>query len=698
MPKQRRQTAARRERLVGVLDHALVYTVALLLLSIPLFMLTSVSEYGYGKSMFALVGISLLTILWGWSQCLRGAWTVRWPWITVPFLAFVAAALSSMLTAMNGRVVVQSLLLVMFFFLLLIVILNIIRDRKDVHLFLFALLVAGFLASVYGLLQYLGVLAGPYGGTGLRETISTMGNRNYLGGFLSYLLFPSVILVVSPRWRWVRVVASVMIAFCFGMALLVQQTEVVVVLVVAALALAVGLVIFRPTGALRKSRLWLLLLAALLVVTFLVEAPSGPLNSVVGLSADGDSWIGRVWHKYADRTRSWDWWVGWEMFKDAPVTGIGLGHYKLQFLEYKADFLATPRGAAYDFYIARAAQAHNDYVQVLAETGLVGGLAVVGFIVVLAVSIWLRVLRSRNSDHRLELLLLACGLIPALIHALVSFPAHLPSSSLLFITLIAVVHSRAYGETAVRSFSMNRRFASVVLAVVSALGLTVSGFALADLHANALMYEGFQQLQLGNVYAAEALLTRSLRYDFAPRQTYYHLASAQLQLERYDDAWENLQRCLTRYLDEGVYLTYANLAANRGELDTAQQAIDVLLNGQPQRAVEQQARYIEALIAIRAHDYDRAVQLLESLTQDHRSYETGFIALGDLYAAQGLTASARSNLDRALTLIDRKLDRANERLASGEVTTIAEYGELRREIELLTQQRGIVVDRLADLP
>ena len=698
MAKTQRRAVARREKLAAVLDHALVYTVALLLLSIPLFLLTTVSEYGYGKSMFALVGISLLTMLWGWSQWLRGAWTVRWPWITVPFLAFVAAGLLSMLSAMNGRVVIQSLLLVVFFFLLLVVILNIVRDRKDVQLLLFALLVAGFLSSLYGLLQYLGVLPGPYGGTGLKETISTMGNRNYLGGFLSYLLFPSVILVVSPRRKWVRVVASLMIAFCFGMAMLVQQTAVVVVLVVAAIALLIGLIVFRPTATLRKNRFWLLLLAALLVVTFLVEAPSGPLNSVVGLSADGDSWIGRVWQAYAGKARSWDWWVGWEMFKDSPVTGVGLGHYKLEFLEYKAVFLATPRGENYDFYIARAAQAHNEYVQVLAETGILGGLAVVGLIVVLAVSVWLRILRSKRPEHRLELLLLACGIIPALVHALVSFPAHLPSSSLVFIVLIGIAHSRAYGDTAVRSCALGHRPTAVVLAIVSALGLTVSAFAVADLHANALMYEGYQQLQVGNVYTAEALLTRSLRYDFAPRQTYYHLASAQLQLERYDEAWVNLQRCLTRYLDEGVYLTYANLAANRGELDAAQAAVDVLLEGEPQRTVEQQARYIEALIAIRAQDYSRAAQLLEALTQDHPSYETAFVALGDLYAAQGLTASARNNLDQALLLIDRKLARANEKLASGEVVTVAEYGELRQQIELLTQQRAIVIDRLSDLP
>ncbi|MCK5585215.1 hypothetical protein KAJ02_04010, partial [Candidatus Bipolaricaulota bacterium] len=210
---------SQREKLSAILDQALVYTVALLLLSIPLFILTTISEYGYGKTMFALVGISLLSILWAFNGWVKGSWRIRWPWITVPFLGFVVASLLSLLNAVNGRVVIQSLVLVVFFFQMLLIIANVIRERKDVQLLLFAMLLAGFLASLYGLLQYLGALPGPFGGTGLSELISTLGNSNYLGGFLAYLLFPSVILVLTPRWRWVRILSSLMIAFCFGMAM-----------------------------------------------------------------------------------------------------------------------------------------------------------------------------------------------------------------------------------------------------------------------------------------------------------------------------------------------------------------------------------------------------------------------------------------------------------------------------------------------
>ena len=680
------------------MDRILVIAIAVAVFALPLFMWPTLTDPSYGKSIASLVAIGILSILWaigGWKE---GSWKIRWPWITIPFLGFVVASLLSLFGAVNGRIVIQSLVLVVFFFQMLLIIANVIRAQKDVHLLLFAMLLSGFLASLYGLLQYLGVLPGPFGGSGLSELISTLGNRNYLGGFLAYLLFPSAILVVSCRWRWVRAVSILMLAFCFGTALLVQQTAVVVSLGVAAIALVLGWAIFRPVDPIRKNRIWILILLLLLAITFLVGAPSSPLNSAAGLSADESSWIRQFWERNSGRTRSWDWWIGWEMFVDSPVVGVGLGNYKLNFLSYKAEFLSTPRGENYDFYIPRAAQAHNDYVQALAELGILGALAIVGFMAILVVSFWLRIRRTKDEDKRLELLLLAGGIIPVFVHALVSFPAHLPASSLVFIAIIGIAFSRVYGEAAVRTCSLSRWPLRASVSVVVVVSSIVSGFAVSDLSADILMNKGIRQSQLGNDYSAEALLSASLRYDFAPRQTYYHLASVQLRLDRFDEAWENLELCMTRFLDEGVYLTYANLGSNRGELAKAQAAVDVLLGGHPLDAVEQPARYIEAVIAIHGRNYDLAVQLLESLTQDHASYETGFIALGDLRAAQGLTDLARKNFETALQLIEQKLATANRKLDSNAIATIAEYGQIRSEIDLLTQQRDIAIEQLDKLP
>jgi len=833
-----------------LLDRVLFYAVLLLVFALPLFIWPGISEYGYGKTIVALIGVSVLAVLWGVSAWRRGTWSIRLPWITIPVLGFVAASLLSLLYATNGRVVVQSLVLLVYFTLLMLIVSNAVRDQRDVNLLLLALLASGFLAALYGMLQYLGVMRGPPGATGLTAVISTVGNRNYLGGFLAYLLFPAVVLVVRPRSRWVKLLSVSLIAFCFGMALIGQQTGILVALIVAAVAFFIGWLIFRPIEPTRRSRVWLLILIGALVVTFLVEAPSGPLNSVVGLSADdsgpskdrlllnpgfesgtshwgsngtlvetggsnssswwkierdgrsrgswqcdadgerrmipiqpgqsfklggtlisdgrttaqlrallldadhervrwivsgrttstswkevetlftaprdaryvciylqasgADGWAGfdeiylepigaleawarRLWDRNAGKTRSWDWWIGWEMFKDHPVTGVGLGNYKLNFIPYKAEFLATPRGEAYDFYIPRAAQAHNEYVQILAELGILGVLSLASFLAVLVVTLWKR-MRANDETNRLDLLFLSCGIVVFLAHGFVSFPAHLPASSLALAVVGGLTFSRVYGDSGLRSFKLVGWKLKGTLLAVTAIGLIVSVVAARDISANLLMSKGIEQAQRGNVYRAESLLERSLELDFAPRQTYFHLAVVQIELGDYDDAQANLERCFTRFVDETVYLNYANLTTNSRQFDLALEAIDLLLASHPREEIAVRARYIQAIIVAQTGDPREATALLEQLIVDAPRFEAAHIGLGLVYQARGMPSGARRAFETALQMIDEKLAEAQDRLTRQETIAAEEYGRIRTEIEQLRQERATVLEKLGGLP
>lgn len=679
------------------LDRVLFYAVLFLVFALPLFIWPGISEYGYGKTIVGLIGVSVLAVLWGLSAWQKGTWSIRLPWITFPVLGLVAASLLSLLYATNGRVVVQSLVLIVFFLLLMLLIANAARDQRDVNLLLFALLASGFLVALYGMLQYLGVMRGPAGTNGLNAVISTMGNRNYLGGFLAYLLFPAVVLVVRPRSRWVKLSSILLIAFCFGMVLIVQQTGTLAALIVAAAAFLLGWLIFRPIEPTRRNRVWLLILIGALVVTFLVEAPSGPLNSVVGLSRSDSSWIARWWERNSGSVRSWDWWIGWEMFKDHPMTGVGLGNYKLNFIPYKAEFLATPRGEAYDFYIDRAAQAHNEYVQVLAELGILGVLAAASLLAVLIVSFWKR-MRSNDETNRLDLLLFSCGIVGLLAHGLVSFPAHLPASSLVLVVVGGLAFSRVYGDSGLRSVKLVGWKLKGALAAVSVIGLIVSVVAVRDISANLLMSKGIEQAQLGNLHGAESLLERSLDLDFAPRQTYYHLAVVQIELGAYDEARATLERCFTRFVDETVYLNYANLTTNARQFDRALEAIDLLLATHPREEVAVRSRYLKAVIVAQTGDRREATGLFEQLIADAPWFEAAHIGLGLVYEARGMPDEARRAFETALRTIDDKLADAQGHLARQETITAEAYGSLRTEIERLRQERDTVLERLEGLP
>ena len=696
-PKKRRKLPPAPKKRVGF-GRVMVYLVALFVFVLPLFVWPTSTEYGYSKSIFALVAVSLLLILWAGWALVKGEWRIRVPWISVPVLGFVVASLFSLIRATNGRMVIQSLTLVVFFFLFYLVVTQFVKEKKDVTLILYSLLLSAFLASLYGLLQYLGVMRGAFGNSGLAELISTMGNRNYLGEFLACLLFPAVILIVRLHSRLLRTLAVGLVAFSFGTALLVRQTSILVALPTAFALFLVGIAIFRPIEPIRRNRAWLVGLFAVLALTFAIEAPSGPLNSLVGLSADTKgSWLARLWSQNSGRVRSWDWWVGWEMLRDHPLVGVGLGNYKIEFLPYKAQFLASPRGAGYDFYIARAAQAHNEYVQVAAELGALGIVALLALLVTIPVSLWRRLRRNRDEADRFDLLLMSAGVVSFLVVALVGFPAHLPATSLVLVLTLGLASSRAYGEGAEVEVSLKGWPLAGVATATVVVCLAVSVLAGRDFSGDVLLGRGIRELQAGQLQLAAADLKASAALDFSPSQVYYHLGTLEAKQGRYQEAAAYLEKCLTRFVAENVYLNLANLAVNSGDTAKARQNVDLLLATRPFPELEIQGELLKALIFVRQGDSDTAIRELEALAQAQPDFEKPYIILGDLYRARGLTSKARQNYEQALTLIKGKLTTARAKLTPGATLRAEEYAAARDEVDLLTREKEATETGLAKL-
>jgi O-antigen ligase len=114
----------------------------------------------------------------------------------------------------------------------------------------------------------------------------------------------------------------------------------------------------------------------------------------------------------------------WRIFVDHPWVGTGLGTLIAVYPRYASFF----NGLTVD-------HVHNDYLELLADTGLVGGLLGLAFIGLLLSRAFanLRFARTRFSRATFAGSLAACsGLF---VHSLVDFNLHIPSNALLFLLL-----------------------------------------------------------------------------------------------------------------------------------------------------------------------------------------------------------------------------------------------------------------------
>jgi len=125
--------------------------------------------------------------------------------------------------------------------------------------------------------------------------------------------------------------------------------------------------------------------------------------------------------------RAWVWRDTLSMIRANPICGVGLGAYGTAFPIYTQS----------DGSIG-VLQAHNDYLQVVADCGVAGGLIALWFLILTFKAIWRGV---RSKDPLMAGLALGGGgsIFAILVHSLFDFNLQLPGTALLFLVLSAVV-------------------------------------------------------------------------------------------------------------------------------------------------------------------------------------------------------------------------------------------------------------------
>ena len=119
------------------------------------------------------------------------------------------------------------------------------------------------------------------------------------------------------------------------------------------------------------------------------------------------------------------------MIRANPVLGVGLGAYETAFPIY-----SVSDGSL------RVPQAHNDYLQVTADVGIVGALIALWFII----EVFRAVSKGiRSGDRLVAGLALGTGggIFAILVHSIFDFNLQVPSNALLFLVLVGVVSNVA---------------------------------------------------------------------------------------------------------------------------------------------------------------------------------------------------------------------------------------------------------------
>src|SRR5262249_27887701 len=120
----------------------------------------------------------------------------------------------------------------------------------------------------------------------------------------------------------------------------------------------------------------------------------------------------------------------WHIFMDYPVLGTGLGSIQTVYPAYET---------LYDAKVVN--HTHNDYLEALAETGVVGGICCAYFLLILFLDSRQRLLTAPSPFAATLQLAAVIGCIGFLVHSLVDFKSHIPANAILFFLLALLATS-----------------------------------------------------------------------------------------------------------------------------------------------------------------------------------------------------------------------------------------------------------------
>jgi O-antigen ligase len=334
------------------------------------------------------------------------------PLVALALLAAAQLAFGLTTSPFTTRVELQLMLSMLVLFFLAAQAFRTLADWRSFAWFvmIFAFLVAGlailqhltFNGKLYWFreLKYGGIPFGPYV------------NRNHFAGFAELVLPMSLVPLLLGRVRRERLAMVGMLAILPLSALLFSASRGGIISLAAELAFLALVLILRRTAGRHLVAGGVVLLLALLTVSWLgVNHILSRFSSLQALEVTQGK---RASMRHGT----------WQIFLDHPLLGTGLGTLQQVYPPYET---------LYDGKIVN--HTHNDYLEALAGTGLVGGLCCAWFIATLFVSA-LGFLKSGDNSFANTLRLCGwTGCWGLLVHSLVDFNLHIPANLLLFLLM-----------------------------------------------------------------------------------------------------------------------------------------------------------------------------------------------------------------------------------------------------------------------
>ena len=289
-----------------------------------------------------------------------------------------------------------------------------------------ALVGFGGLLAFYSILQRVEDPSSIYGvrQPGQAAPFGTYVNRHHFAALMEMTLGLSAGLIFAGGLKRNRLPFVIAAAVIMAISIVLTGSRGALLGVIASFATIAGLSFYDRKSD-RQRVLSPMLVAAMcglilivtgVVVTFLGDSDS--LLRSTGLSVAGSDFT-------TGRREFWR--VALKMFFDHPIIGVGFDAFGVGFSKY------DPSSGLF-----RVEQAHNDYLQMLADGGIVAFACVVGFIYLLVRKSLRAIRETSNGFPRGASIGAFAGCVAMVVHSFVDFPLRTSANAFVFLILASI--------------------------------------------------------------------------------------------------------------------------------------------------------------------------------------------------------------------------------------------------------------------
>src|SRR5665648_506546 len=569
--------------------------------------------------------------------------------LNLPILLFVLFATISILLN-NSLLIGQRDFTI---FLLYFFVINNIKTTDSFNFCLIIFFISASLISLYLLLQYYGYDPFLYD---IEQLTSTLGNRNYVASYLALLFTIAFSFFLIETKKINKILFEVVLLINYTGIIVCHTRAIWAALLFSLLLFGYLLSHFKIHKVLKDNKKWLIILFSLFLLITLIYSTDNPFNrSSITAAERAISAFDMQGSSLRSRLLIWQSTIN--MIKDRPLFGLGLGTFPLYYLNYQADFLQ--KNPNYFKFSGKAGEAHNEYLQLGAETGIIGLLVFMLIIVIFYKTNFKLIKKIKTINGKIIVIGMLSGVTVTLIHSIFSFPFHVPAVGAAFWFTIGlamasesifVKKEREDDKINCHEINLNLpkntnyyKFIKIplMIAVLILMILMINVIIIKPYRAELHLYQGRRWLIDGNYKNALPVVSYARELDPHNGRILHALGATYYNLDEFNQAIYYLQEAKKYMIDVNTFyilgLSYSKLNMFKEAEEEFKQAI--YLNPK----FTEGYHYL-GLLYFQKGDFDKAIEQWNKILEIEPDFPNKYIVLNNL----GIVYQKKEMPDKAL--------------------------------------------------